>query len=108
MNVCELLLWYSVTAVLITLLALAIVILKRVLKRRLAFNERDWFALCGHTRQEVFSARLLLRFGVLWLCVVAAAYVFGLWIVPLGATWLLASLIPIGIAVVLATRWWMR
>ena len=34
MNVDELLLWYSVTAVLITLVALAIVILARALKRQ--------------------------------------------------------------------------
>ena len=32
----------------------------------------------------------------------------GQWIVPLGAGWVLAVLVPVGFAIVPVTRWWMR
>jgi hypothetical protein len=107
LNVGELLWEFSVTAF-GTLLALGIMLSVRMLRGRSAFTDKDWLALCGHTRQEVFSRRLLLRFGTLWLCVIAVTFMVGRWIVPLGASWVLASLIPLAIAVVLVTRWWMR
>jgi hypothetical protein len=34
------------------------------------FTDRDWRFLFGHPREKVFTARLWLRFGVLWLAVV--------------------------------------
>jgi hypothetical protein len=34
------------------------------------FTESDWRFLFGHPEERVFTARLLLRFAVLWLAVV--------------------------------------
>ena len=109
MNVGELLWEFSVTAFLVTLLALGIMLSVRMLRGRSAFTDKETGSLSAAIlRQEVFSRRLVLRFGALWLCVIAVTFMVGRWIVPLGASRVLASLIPLAIAVVLVTRWWMR
>ena len=87
---------------------LAILLLLRTAKGKPLFTEKDWLALCGHTRAEVFSRRLLLRFFSLLLLVIAVGLAIGQWVVPLGPWWLIRSLLPVGITVVLVTRRWMR
>ena len=98
----ELLLGYSVDAFWIGVLAVI-----RALAGKLAFTEKDWLALCGHTREEVFSRRLLLRFTALWLVVVAVGLAIGHWVAPLGLWWLLGVLTAAAVCVVVVTRWWM-
>ena len=76
---------------------MAILLLLRMVKRRPLFTEKDWFVLCGHTRAEVFSSRLLLRFITLLLVVIAVGLAIGQWIAPFGAGWVLAALVPVGL-----------
>jgi hypothetical protein len=33
-----------------------------MIKRKPLFTEKDWLTRCGHTRAEIFSSRLPLRF----------------------------------------------
>jgi hypothetical protein len=79
-----------------------------MLKRKPLLTEKDWLTLCGHTRAEVFSSRLLLRFSSLLLVVIAVGLAIGQWLAPLGAGWVLAALVPVGLGIVPVTRWWMR
>lgn len=105
MNIGEVLLGYSLDAFWIGVIAFGIVLLIRALAGKPAFTDKDWLALCGHTREEVFSRPLLLRFGSLWVAVIAVGLAIGYWIAPLGLWWLL---IPVAVGVVPVTRWWMR
>ncbi|MEX0804136.1 MAG: hypothetical protein WD688_12595 [Candidatus Binatia bacterium] len=107
MNIGELVVGYSIEAFWIGVIALGILLLIRALTGKPAFTEKDWLALCGHSRQEVFSRRILLRFAALWLIVVAAGLAIGQWIAPFGLWWLVGALASAAVAVVLVTRWWM-
>jgi hypothetical protein len=69
----------------------------RMIKRKALLTEKDSLTLCGHTRAEVFSSRLLLRFFRLLLVVIAVRLAVGQWIAPLGAGWVLAALAPVGL-----------
>jgi heme A synthase len=52
-------------------------------------------ALCGHTRDEVFSRRLLLRFLSLLLIVIAVGLAIGQWMAPLDAGWILDRILVV-------------
>jgi hypothetical protein len=108
MNIGSLLIRFALDTIWVWAFGLAILLFLRMAKRKPVFTERDWLALCGHTRAEVFSCRLLLRFFSLLLVVIALGLSMGQWIAPLGPLWLIGSLLPAAIIVVLVTRWWMR
>lgn len=104
----ELLLAYSLDAFWVGVIALGIVLLIRALTGKPRFTDKDWLALYGHTREEIFSWRLLLRFAMLLLTVIAVGLAVGRWIAPFGLWWLVGALVPLCVGAMLVTRWWMR
>ncbi len=107
MNIGSLLSRFVLDIIWVSAFGLAILLLLRMVKRKPLFTEQDWLTLWGHTRVEVFSSRLLLRFFSLLLLVIAIGHGIGHWIAPLGPWWLIGSLLPLGTSVELVTRWWM-
>ena len=99
MNIGSLLIRFALDTIWVWAFGLAILLLLRMVKRKPLFSEKDWLTLCGHTRAEVFSSRLLLRFFSLLFVVIAVGLAIGHWIALLGPRWLLGSLLPVGIAV---------
>ena len=71
MNIGSLLIRFALDRLWVWAFGLAILLFLRMAKRKPVFTEQDWLALCGHTRAEVFSRRLLLRFFSLLVVVVA-------------------------------------
>jgi hypothetical protein len=108
MNIGSVLVNFLLDTVWVWAFGLTILLLLRMAKGRPLFTEKDWLALCGHTCAEVFSRRLLLRFFSLLLLVITVGLEIGQWAAPLGPWWLMGCLVPVGITVVLVTRWWMR
>ena len=108
MNIGSLLIRFAVDMIWLWVFGLAILLLLRLARRKPLFTEKDWLTLCGHTRAEVFSRRLLLRFFSLLLVVIAVGLAIGQWIAPLGTGWVLAAMVPVGLGIVPVTRWWMR
>jgi hypothetical protein len=70
MSIAEILIWESTNLLLLIPVVVGCVIAARWWKGQTVFTDRDWRFLFGHARQEVFTARLWLRFAVLWLAVV--------------------------------------
>jgi len=70
MNLGDYLIWEATNGLLLIPGVIGLVMLARRLRRQPAFTERDWLFLFGHSRKELFSLRLVLRFAALWLLVV--------------------------------------
>ncbi len=62
MNIGSVLIRFALDTLWVWVFGLAILLFLRAMRRKPLFAEKDWLALCGHTRAEVFSRRLLLRF----------------------------------------------
>ena len=99
MNNGSLLVRFAMDTVWVWAFGLAILLCFNV-KRKSLFTEKDWLTLCGHTRAEVFSSRLLLRFFSLLRVVIAVGLAIGQWVAPLGAGWVLAALVPVALTIV--------
>jgi hypothetical protein len=70
------------------------------------FTDRDWRFLFGHPREKVFTARLWLRFAVLWLTVVLVGLSIVFYVMPLGLGWSSAAvLVAIAGIFVIAPKW---
>ena len=81
MNIGSLLICFALDTLWVWVVGLAILLLLRMIKRKLLFTE-NWLALRGHTRAEVLSSRLLLRFSSLLLPVIPVGLAIGQWIAP--------------------------
>jgi hypothetical protein len=51
------------------------------------FTDLDWRFLFGHSREEVFTARLWIRFAVLWLAVMLVGVTISFYVLPYGLAW---------------------
>ena len=70
------------------------------------FTERDWLFLFGHSRKELFSLRLVLRFAALWLLVVIAGLGISFYVFPYGLEWFAGGvLIAITGILLIVPRW---
>ena len=78
MNLGDYLIWEATNGLLLIPVVIGLVMLARRLRRQPAFTERDWLFLFGHSRKEVFSPRLLLRFATMlgFVVVVGLGYPF--------------------------------
>ena len=108
MNIGEVVLGYALDAFWISVIGLGVLLLVRTLAGKPAFTDKDWTALCGHTRKEVFSRHLLLRFGALLVAAIPVGLAIGHWIAPLGLWGLIGSLIVAAVGISIVTSWWMR
>jgi hypothetical protein len=102
MNIGSLLIRFALDTIWVWAFGFAILLLLRMVRRKPLFTEKDWLALCGHTRAEVFSSRLLLRFFGLLLVVIATGLGIGHWLAPHGAG------CRVGIRCASADRYWGR
>ncbi|PYS04984.1 MAG: hypothetical protein DMG16_01125 [Acidobacteria bacterium] len=69
-----------------------LVMLVRWIRGQPLFTERDWPFLFCHSRKEVFSLRLVLRFGGLWLLVVVVGLAIAFYILPYRLGWFVVCL----------------
>ena len=69
------------------------VMLVRWVRGRPVFTDRDWLFLFGHSRKEVFSLRLLLRFVALWLAVVIIGFAISFYVLPYGIGWFAGAVV---------------
>ncbi len=95
MNSSIVLAWVDEVAALFWLLpaAVALLYLRRRAQCHPGFTYRDWRFLFGHSREEVFSARLWLRFAALWLAVVVVGVGIVFYMLPLGVWWLVGAVV---------------
>jgi hypothetical protein len=61
----EILIWESTNLLLLIPVAIGLVMLTRLFYGRPVFTNRDWRFLFGHSREKVFTARLIIRFAAL-------------------------------------------
>jgi hypothetical protein len=108
MNNVELLTWIDEATALWLLIpvGLAFIYLRRRLQGNPGFTERDWLFLFGHSRKEVFSLRVVLRFAALWFAVVIIGFAVSFHVLPYGVGWF-AGAVVIAIAGILLVvpRW---
>jgi hypothetical protein len=73
---------------------------------RPVFTDRDWRFLFAHPHEKVFTARLRLRFAMLWLVVVLIGLSIVFYVMSLGLGWSVAEVL-LGIAGILliAPKW---
>jgi hypothetical protein len=90
MNATELLTWIDEATALWWLIAVALslIYVRRRLQGYDGFTERDWLFLFGHSRNEVFSLRLMLRFAAMLLAVVLVCLGNSFYVLPYGLRWL--------------------
>jgi hypothetical protein len=84
------------------------VIAARWWKGQLVFTDRDWRFLFGHARQEVFTARLWLRFAALWLAAVLVGLGIVLYVMPYGFGWFAGAMALATVAILLIVPKWLR
>ena len=106
MNLGDYLIWDATNGPLLIRVVIGLVMLARRLRRQPAFIERDWLFLFGHSRKEVFSPHLLLRFAALWFAVVVIGLAIAFYVLPYGLGWLaIAVLLTIaGVLLVVPRR----
>ena len=87
MNLGDYLIWEATNGPLLIRVVIGLVMLARRLRRQPAFTERDWLFLFGHSRKELFSLRLVLRFAALWLLVIIVGLGISFYVFPYGLEW---------------------
>ena len=106
MNLGDYLIWEATNGLLLIPVVIGLVMLARRLRRQPAFTERDWLFLFGHSRKELFSLRLVLRFAALWLLVVIVGLGISFYVFPYGLEWFAgAVLIAITGTLLIVPRW---
>ena len=106
MNLGDYLIWEATNGPLLIRVVIGLVMLARRLRRQPAFTERDWLFLFGHSRKELFSLRLVLRFAALWLLVVIVGLGISFYVFPYGLEWFAgAVLIAITGTLLIVPRW---
>src|SRR5438876_4615175 len=89
------LIWQATNGLLLIPVVIGLVMLARRLRRQPAFTERDWLFLFGHSRKEVFSLRLWLRFAALLLAVVIIGLGISFYILPFGLGWFVSAVVVV-------------
>ena len=70
------------------------------------FTERDWLFLFGHSRKEVFSLRLLVRFAAMLGFVVLVGLGISFYVLPYGLGWFVGAVVlTIASILFVAPRW---
>ena len=106
MNLGDYLIWDATNGPLLIRVVIGLVMLARRLRRQPAFTERDWLFLFGHSRKEVFSLRLLLRFCAMLILVVIVGLGVSFYVLPYGLGWFVgAVVITIASLLFVAPKW---
>src|SRR5436190_23537693 len=106
MNLGDYLIWEATNGPLLIRVVIGLVMLARRLRRQPAFTERDWLFLFGHSRKEVFSPHLLLRFAAMLVLVVVVGLGISFYVLPYGLGWFVgAVVITIASLLFVAPKW---
>jgi hypothetical protein len=108
MNIGDYLIWEATNGLLLIPVVLGLVILTRWVRGRPVFTERDWLFLFGHSRNEVFSLRLLLRFCALFLLVVLLGLAICFYVLPYGLGWFAGAVLLTIAGILLVVPRWLR
>jgi len=74
---------------------IGLVMVVRWFRGQPVFTERDWLFLFGHSRKEVFSLRLMLRFAAILGIVVILGLGISLYVLPYGLEWFAGTVLLI-------------
>ena len=106
MNLGDYLIWEATNGLLLIPTVIGLVMLVRRFRGRPVFSERDWLFLFGHSRKEVFSAHLLLRFAAMLVLVVIVGLGISFYVLPYGLGWFVgAVVITIASLLFVAPKW---
>jgi hypothetical protein len=107
-NIGDMLIWESTNLLLLIPIVIGLVMLTRWFQRRTVFTDRDWRFLFGHPREEVLTARLIIRFAALWLTVVLVGLGIVFYVMPYGLGWSAGAMLLAIVSIALITPKWMR
>jgi hypothetical protein len=108
MNIGDYLIWEATNGLLLIPVVLGLVILTRWVRGRPVFTERDWLFLFGHSRKEVFSPRLLLRFAAILVLVVVVGLGISLYVLPYGLGWFVGAVVITIASILFVAPKWLR
>src|SRR5437870_13685907 len=93
MTIGDYLIWETTNGFLLIPIVIGLVMLVRRFRGRPVFSERDWLFLFGHSRKEVFSAHLLLRFAAMLVLVVIVGLGISFYVLPYGLGWFVGAVV---------------
>ena len=108
MNLGDLLIWEATNGLLLIPTVIGLVMVVRWLRGRPVFTDRDWLFLFGHSRKELFSLRLMLRFVALWLLVIVLGLVISFYVLRYGLEWFAGTVVIVIAGILLITPKWLR
>jgi len=108
MNVGDYLIWEATNWLLLIPVVIGLVVLMRWFRGRPVFTDRDWLFLFGHSRKELFSLRLMLRFVALWLLVIVLGLVISFYVLRYGLEWFAGAVLIAITGILLIVPRWLR
>ena len=108
MNLGDYLIWEATNGLLLIPTVIGLVMLVRRFRGRPVFSERDWLFLFGHSRKEVFSPRLLLKFAGLLLLAVLVGLGISFYVLPYGLGWFAGAVLIAITGILLIVPRWLR
>ena len=108
MDIGDVLIWEATNGLLLIPTVIGLVMVVRWFRRQPVFTERDWLFLFGHSRKEVFSLRLLLKFAGLLLLAVLVGLGMSFYVLPYGLEWFAGTVVIVIAGILLITPKWLR
>jgi len=108
MDIGDVLIWEATNGLLLIPTVIGLVMIVRWLRGRPVFTERDWLFLFGHSRKEVFSLRLLLRFAAMLGVVVIVGLGISFYVLPYGLGWFVGAVVLTIVGILLILPKWLR
>src|SRR5947208_13436659 len=108
MNLGDYLIWEATNGLLLIPTVIGLVMLVRWIRGQPVFTERDWLFLFGHSRKEVFSPHLLLRFAAMLVLVVVVGLGLSFYVLPYGLGWFVDAVVLTIVGILLILPKWLR
>ena len=108
MDIGDVLIWEATNGLLLIPTVIGLVMVVRWIHGQPVFTERDWLFLFGHSRKEVFSLRLLLKFAGLLLLAVLVGLGISFYVLPYGLEWFAGTVVIVIAGILLITPKWLR
>ena len=108
MDIGDVLIWEATNGLLLIPTVIGLVMVVRWFRRQPVFTERDWLFLFGHSRKEVFSLRLLLRFATMLGVVVLVGLGISFYVLPYGLGWFVGAVVLTIVGILLILPKWLR
>lgn len=108
MNLGDYLIWEATNGLLLIPTVIGLVMLMRRVRGQPVFTEHDWLFLFGHSRNELFSLRLLLRFAAILFLVVVIGLGISFYVLPYGLGWFVGAVVLTIAGILLVAPKWLR